>query len=143
MTESEGEAPMAKPKLLSGGNPQIPKGYGEAPVQAWLDAVPGWKQAICRRIDRLVSETVPEVRKAVKWNSPLYGMEPDHYFLSFHCFDDYVKIAFHKGAQFAPMPPVSSKQADIRYLHVHEGDELGTQFTDWVKQASCLPGEKM
>ena len=137
-----------KPRILSGGNPQIPKGHGEEPVRAWLDAVPktgpgGWKHAACRRIDQLVSETVPEVRKAVKWNSPLYGMEEDRYFLSFHCFDRYVKIAFHNGGQLDPQPPEKSKHPDVRYLHVREGDELGAQFADWVKQASRLPGEKM
>lgn len=132
-----------KPRLLSGGNPQIAKGYGEAPVKAWLDAVPGWKQAVCRRIDKLVSETVTGVNKAVKWNSPLYGMAEGEYFLSFHCFDRYVKIAFHNGGSLDPPPPERSKYPNIRYLHVHEGDELGAQFTDWVKQASKLPGEKM
>lgn len=134
---------MAKPKLLSGGNPQIPKGYGEKPVRDYLAAVPGWKQAVCRRIDKLVSEAVPGVRKAVKWNSPLYGMEEGEYFLSFHCFDRYVKIAFHNGGKLDPRPPERSKHPNIRYLHVREGDELGEQFTDWVRQASALPGEKM
>lgn len=131
------------PKLLSGGNPQIPLGYGDAPVQAYIAAVPGWKRDACRRIDAAVTAAVPGVRKAVKWNSPLYGMEEDHYFLSFHCFDRYVKVAFHNGAELDPPPPVGSKQPKVRYLHVEEGDALGDRFTDWVKQASRLPGEKM
>lgn len=131
------------PKLLSGGNPQIPKGYGEGPVQAYLAAVPGWKQAVCCRIDTLVTEAVPDVQKAVKWNSPLYGMEGHGYFLSYHCFDRYVKVAFHNGGQLDPLPPEKSKHPNTRYLNVREGDELGDQFVDWVKQASRLPGERM
>ena len=138
---------MPQPKLLSGGNPQIPKGYGEAPVQAWLDAVPGWKQAVCRRIDAIVTEQVPGVCKAIKWNSPLYGpndpAQRDHWFLSFHCYDKYVKVTFFKGGQLEPPPPEKSKYPAIRHFHVCEGDELGDQFADWVRQASKLPGEKM
>ena len=138
-----------KRKLLSGGNPQIPKGYGEGPVRDWLDAVPdtgpgGWKHGVCRRIDAIVSEEVPGVMKAVKWNSPLYGCEEDRYFLSFHCFDNYVKIAFHTGSALDPLPPVGSKQKAVRYLHATEGGpELDAQFADWVRQAAALPGEKM
>lgn len=132
-----------KPKLLSGGNPQIPKGYGEAPVQAWLDAVPGWKQAACRQIDAIVSAEVPGVRKAVKWNSPFYGTEPDHYFLSYHCFDFYVKVTFFRGAELAPPPAETSKYPLVRYHHVREGDALGERFAGWVRQAAALPGEKL
>lgn len=132
-----------KPKLLSGGNPQIPKGYGDAPVRAYLDAVPGWKQAVCRRIDAVVSETVPGVEKAVKWNSPFYGREKDSWFLSFHCFDKYVKVTFFQGARLDPPPAETSKYPAVRYHHVKEGDELGEQFAGWVRQASKLPGEKM
>ena len=136
-----------KPALLSGGNPQIPKGYGEGPVQAYIAAMPGWKRAVGTRIDALIAQTVPGVKKAVKWNSPLYGAPdapPDHWFLSFHCFDRYVKLAFHRGTALDPPPPVASKQKDVRYFHVHEGDKIDeAQFTDWVKQASMLPGEKM
>ena len=139
----ETKASGNKPKLLSGGNPQIPKGYGDAPVQAYLDAVPGWKQAVCRRIDAIVSEAVRGVAKAVKWNSPFYGMEKDCWFLSFHCFDRYVKVTFFHGAELDPPPADRSKYPAVRYHHVHEGDELGRQFADWVKQASNLPGEKM
>lgn len=141
--KSEREQSAKKPTLLSGGNPQVPLGYGDEPVQAYINAVPGWKQNVCRQIDRVITEQVPAVNKAVKWNSPLYGLEQDRYFLSYHCFDRYVKVAFHKGALLDPTPPGRSKQAHIRYLDVHEHDELGKQFTDWVRQASKLPGEKM
>ena len=134
---------MTRPKLLSGGNPQIPKGYGEAPVRAYLDAVPGWKQAACRRIDAIVSEEVPGVEKAVKWNSPFYGLEKDCWFLSFHCFDKYVKVTFFRGADLSPPPAQTSKYPAVRYHHVREGDELGERFAHWVRQASKLPGEKL
>ena len=134
---------MTRPKLLAGGNPQIAKGYGEAPVRAYLDAVPGWKQAACRRIDAIVSGVVPGVEKAVKWNSPFYGMEKDCWFLSFHCYDRIVKVSFYKGAELTPVPEVTSKFPMIRYHHVHEGEELGDRFADWVRQASRLPGVKM
>lgn len=133
--------------LLSGGNPQIPKGYGDAPVQLYIAAMPGWKREVGRRIDGIIERAVPDVQKAVKWNSPLYGAPdapPDHWFLSYHCFDAYVKVAFHRGAALEPQPPVASKQKDVRYFHIHEGDMLDeTQFADWVKQACRLPGEKM
>ena len=131
--------------LLSGGNPQIPKGYGDKPVQAYLDAIPvKWKQDVSRRIDKLIEKTVPGVLKAVKWNTPMYGMEPDHYFLGFHMFDRYVKVSFNFGAKLTPMPPGTSKQANVRYLDIHEDDAFDeAQFSDWVKQASQLPGEKL
>jgi hypothetical protein len=133
------------PVLLSGGNPQIPKGYGDAPVQAYVAAMPGWKSAVGRRIDAIIERVVPAVRKAVKWNSPLYGAPDDEgWFLSYHCFDRYIKIAFHRGAALDPPPPVASKQKDIRYYHIHEEDGIDEdRFADWVKQASELPGEKM
>ncbi len=132
-----------QPKLLSGGNPQIPKGDGDRPVQAYIAAMPGWKRAVGRRIDDLVVAAVPDVQKAVKWNSPFYGLEGQGWFLSLHCFTNYVKVTFFRGASLRPAPPVESKYADVRYLHVHEGDELDGQFSDWVKQAAALPGEKM
>ncbi len=133
-----------KPALLSGGNPQIPKGYGAAPVQAYLAAMPGWKQTVGRRLDALIVRTVPGVRKAVKWNTPLYGVEEGKWFLSYHCFDRYVKVAFFRGASLRPPPPGPSKSKDVRYLDIHEDDEFDeTQIADWVKQASRLPGEKM
>ena len=135
----------AKPKLLSGGNPQIPKGDGDAPVQAYIGAMPGWKRDVGRRLDALVERIVPGVRKAVKWNTPFYGA-PDRegWFLSYHCFDRYVKVAFFRGASLDPVPPVASKHAEVRYVHIHEQDEWDEALlADWVRQASALPGEKM
>ena len=135
------------PVLLSGGNPQIAKGYGEAPVAAYIAAVPGWKREVVRRLHALVTETVPGVRKAVKWNSPFYGAPgaaKNTWFLSFHCFAKYVKVAFFRGAALTPPPPVASKQAEVRYLDIREDDPFDeAQFAAWVKEASELPGEKM
>lgn len=132
------------PKLLSGGNPQIAKGYGDAPVEAYIAAMPGWKSDIGRRLDALVTRTVPGLEKAVKWNSPFYGVEKDRWFLSFHCFAKYVKVAFFRGASLDPVPPVGSKHKDVRYLHIGEDGAFDeAQLTAWVKQASRLPGEKM
>ena len=134
----------AKPALLSGGNPQIAKGYGDAPVQAYIAAMPGWKRDVGRRLDALVVRTVPGVRKAVKWNTPLYGMEDHAWFLSFHCFTRYVKVAFFRGALLRPVPPGQSKTKSTRYFHIHEDDPLDeAQLAAWVKQASQLPGERM
>ena len=134
----------AKPKLLSGENPQIAKGYGDAPVRAYIAAVPGWKRDVARRVDAIVSRTVPGVRKAVKWNSPLYGVEAQTWFLSMHCFTSYVKVAFFRGASLSPLPPGESKQKHVRYLDIHEHDALDeAQLAAWVKHASELPGEKM
>ena len=131
-------------KLLSGGNPQIAKGYGEAPVQAYIAAMPGWKRSVGARLDALITQAVPNVSKAVKWNSPLYGMEGQGWFLGVHVFERYVKLAFFKGATLEPPPPVGSKQKDVRYFHIHEDDVLDeARFSDWVKQASAQPGEKM
>ncbi|WP_020179478.1 DUF1801 domain-containing protein [Methylopila sp. M107] len=132
------------PRLLSGGNPQIPKGFGDAPVQAYIAAMPGWKSALGARIDALVAEAVPGVSKAVKWNSPFYGVEDDGWFLSLHCFAKYVKVAFLNGGSLDPLPPGASKHAQVRYLDIRETDGLDeAQFVDWVRQASRLPGEKM
>ena len=133
-----------KPRLLSGGNPQIPKGYGNAPVRAYIDAMPGWKSAVGRRLDELIVEFVPDVEKAVKWNSPLYGIENEGWFLGFHCLTKYLKVAFFRGAALHPLPPGTSKQAEVRYLDIYE-DRLfdKAQFADWVRQASVLPGERM
>jgi hypothetical protein len=138
----------AKPALLSGGNPQIAKGYGDAPVQAYIAAMPGWKRAIGRRLDALIVRTVPGVRKAVKWNSPFYGIEgqgeENGWFLSFHCFTKYVKVTFFRGMSLRPVPPGASKHKDVRYLDIHQDDQLDeAQFAAWVKQASLLPGERM
>lgn len=135
---------MSGPKLLAGGNPQIAKGYGDAPVRAYLDAMPAWKQDIGRRLDALIVETVPGVAKAVKWNSPFYGVEQGSWFLSFHCFDRYVKVTFFKGAQLTPPPPGASKMKDVRYLDIKEGAfPEEAQLADWIAQASRLPGERM
>lgn len=135
---------MERRKLLSGGNPQIPKGDGDAPVQAYLAAMPGWKREVGRQLDALITRTVPGVHKAVKWNSPLYGMEGDGWFLSFHCFDRYIKIAFFRGASLNPVPPVASRQKAVRYVHIHEDDVIDEpQLIRWVEQASRLPGERM
>ena len=132
---------MAKVKLLAGGNPQIAKGEGDAPVQAYIAAMPGWKSDVGRRIDALIARTVPDVRKAVKWNSPFYGVEGRGWFLNFHCFTRYIKVAFFRGASLQPVPPGKSKHEEVRYLDIHEGEELDeAQFTEWVKQASQLPG---
>ena len=133
----------AKPKLLSGGNPQIAKAYGDAPVQAYIAAMPGWKREVGRRLDALIVRAVPGVKKAVKWNSPFYGVEDGVWFLSFHCFTNYVKVAFFRGASLRPVPPGTSKQKHVRYLDVYEGAFDEAQFTAWVKQASRLPGEKL
>ncbi len=133
-----------KPALLSGGNPQIPKAYGDAPVQAYIAAMPGWKSDVGRRLDALIELAVPGVYKAVKWNSPFYGIEGEGWFLSLHCFTRYVKVAFFRGASLDPVPPGSSKQKEVRYLDIHEGEDIDeARFANWVKQASQLPGEKM
>jgi hypothetical protein len=119
-------------------------GYGNAPVRAYIAAMPGWKRTVGRKLDALISKAVPSVSKAVKWNSPFYGLEGDGWFLSFHCFDKYVKVAFFKGAQLTPLPPGASKQKQVRYLDIREDDEIDEkQFVAWVKQASRLPGERM
>ena len=131
------------PVLLSGGNPQIAKGYGDAPVQAYIAAMPGWKSDVGRRLDALIERTVPGVQKAVKWNSPFYGIEGDGWFLSFHCFTKYIKVAFFRGASLRPCPPGESKHKEVRYLDIYEDELDEAQFVDWVKQASELPGERM
>ena len=130
--------------LLSGGNPQIAKGYGDAPVQAYIAAMPGWKRDLGRRLDAIIVRTVPEVQKAVKWNSPLYGVEGEGWFLGLHVFKTYIKVAFFRGASLSPVPPGVSKSEDTRYLDIRETDPFDeAQFAAWVKQASQLPGEKM
>lgn len=140
MTDKKPDGPV----LLSGGNPQIAKGEGDAPVQAYIAAMPGWKSEAGRRLDALVVRTVPDVHKAVKWNSPFYGMKEEGWFLSYHCFEIYIKVAFFRGAKLKPMPPVESKSQDTRYVHIHEQDDVDeVQLADWIRQASQLPGEKM
>jgi len=134
----------AKPTLLAGGNPQIAKADGDAPVQAYIAAMPGWKRDVGRRLDALIVRTVPGVRKAVKWNTPFYGIEGQGWFLGIHCFTKYVKVAFFRGTSLRPVPPGESKSKDTRYLDIHEDDQLDeAQLAAWVKQASQLPGERM
>src|SRR5687767_2947513 len=140
-TKSKGPAAAAKPALLSGGNPQIAKAYGDAPVQAYIAAIPGWKRDVGRRLDALIVRIVPDVRKAVKWNSPFYGIEGQGWFLNFHCFTNYVKVAFFRGASLRPLPPGASKHKDVRYLDIHEDDEFDERLlAGWIRQASELPG---
>lgn len=132
---------VEEPRLLSGGNPQIPKGDGDAPVQAYLTAMPGWKREIGRRMDALVEQTVPDIRKAVRWNSPWYGVEGFGWFLTFHCFTRYVKVTFLYGADLDPVPPVSSKDEHARHLHVHEDEAPDEEtFISWIRQAAERPG---
>jgi hypothetical protein len=134
----------AKPKLLSGGNPQIAKADGDAPVQAYIAAMPGWKSDVGRWLDAIIVRTVPDVHKAVKWNTPFYGVEGQGWFLGFHCFTNYVKVSFFRGTSLRPVPPGPSKQKEVRYLDIHEDDQLDEAlFADWVKQASQLPGERL
>lgn len=130
--------------LLSGGNPQIAKGEGDAPVQAYILSMPGWKQDVGRRLDVLIVRTVPGVKKAVKWNSPFYGLEGEGWFLSLHCFTKYVKVAFFRGALLKPIPPGQSKSKETRYFDIREDDEIDeAQLADWIRQASLIPGERM
>lgn len=130
-----------KPRLLSGGNPQIPMADGDAPVQAYIAAMPGWKRDAGRRLDALIGRTVPGVRKAVKWNSPFYGVEDHGWFLSFHTFTNYIKVTFFRGTSLRPIPPVGSKDPNARYFHVHEDDELDEELVArWIRQAAALPG---
>jgi len=142
-----------KPRLLSGGNPQIAKADGDAAVQAYIAAMPGWKRDVGRRLDALIGRTVPGVRKAVRWNSPFYGVEGGDgegsagaggWFLGFHCITKYVKVAFFRGASLRPLPPVESRQKNVRYFHIHEHDALDEALVaSWIRQASKLPGEKL
>ena len=134
----------SKTVLLSGGNPQIAKADGDAPVQAYIAAMPGWKRKVGRQLDGLIVSALPTVRKAVKWNSPFYGVEGRGWFLSFHVFTNYVKVAFFSGTSLRPLPPGESKQKTVRYLDIHKDDHIDeAQFASWVKQASKLPGEFM
>jgi hypothetical protein len=150
-TQRQTKASLKKPKagakakpapvLLSGGNPQIAKADGDAPVQAYIAAMPGWKRATGKRLDALIVRSVPGVRKAVKWNSPFYGVEGQGWFLGIHCFTKYIKVAFFRGTSLRPLPPVESKDPDARYFHIHEDDELDEeQMASWIRQAAALPG---
>lgn len=134
---------MTEPKLLSGGNPQIPKGDGDGPVQAYIAAMPGWKRGVGEAIDRIVAQVAPDASKAVKWNTPFYGTAPGEWFLAFHCFERYVKVTFFKGTALDPVPPETSKQADVRYAHIHEDGFDEAAFAEWVRQASVLPGARV
>ena len=133
-----------KPKLLSGGNPQIPKGDGDGPVQDYIAAMPGWKRELGEYLDKLIVRTVPKVRKAVKWNQPFYGNEGDGWFLAFRCYTKYVQLQFFRGASLDPAPPKGSKHPEVRYVDIHEDDELDdARLASWIEQASRLPGERM
>ena len=132
------------PKLLSGGNPQIPKGEGEAPVRAYIAAMPEWKRAVGERLDELIVRTVPDVHKGVKWNQPFYGHEGEGWFLSFRCYTKYVQVQFWQGTSLDPVPPKPSKHDEVRYLDIHEDDELDEdQLRSWIEQAGRLPGAKV
>ena len=132
------------PRLLSGGNPQIPKGDGDAPVQAYIAAMPGWKRALGEHLDQLITRTAPDVHKAVRWNQPFYGNEGDGWFMAFRCFTNHVQLQFFRGSSLEPTPPKASKHAEVRYLDVHEDDDLDVeQLVSWIEQASRLPGEHL
>jgi hypothetical protein len=134
----------AEPVLLAGGNPQIAKADGDAPVQAYIAAMPGWKSDVGRDLDTLIARTVPGVHKAVKWNQPFYGHEGEGWFLAFRCYTNYVQLQFFRGTSLDPVPPKASKHDEVRYFDIHEDDELDeAQLVDWVKQASRLPGERL
>jgi hypothetical protein len=140
-TQSKSRARKPRVVLLSGGNPQIAKAEGDAPVQAYIAAMPGWKRDLGKRLDALIVRTLPNVRKAVKWNSPMYGIEGQGWFLGLHTFTHYVKVAFFRGSSLRPVPPGPSKDKDTRYIDIHEDDELDeAQMAAWVKQAAALPG---
>jgi hypothetical protein len=136
---SKSAAKSKKPRLLSGGNPQIAKADGDAPVRAYIAAVPGWQRAVCKRLDALVGKVVPNVKRAVKWNSPFYGIEGQGWFMSFHVFARYVKVTFFRGTSLEPAPKGGvSKEA--RWIDVHEDDLDEAQLTKWLKQAAAIPG---
>lgn len=136
--------PAPEPKLLAGGNPQIPKGDGDAPVQAYIAAMPGWKHDVGRHLDTLITRLVPHVRKAVRWNTPFYGVDGQGWFLSYHCFTKYVKVTFHRGTSLDPLPPGTSKHPHVRYLDIREDDPLDeTHLADWITQAANQPGDPL
>ena len=140
-SKAKRRAAAGKPRLLSGGNPQIAKADGDAPVQAYIAAMPGWKRDLGRRLDALIERTVPGVHKAVKWNSPFYGVEGRGWFLNLHTFTKYVKVAFFRGTSLHPVPPGESKHEEVRYLDIHENDQLDeAQLATWIRQAAALPG---
>ncbi len=131
----------AKPRLLAGGNPQIAMADGDAPVQAYIAAMPGWKRDVGRRLDALIVRTVPGVRKAVKWNSPFYGIHGQGWFLAIRCLTKYVKVGFFRGTSLLPLPAGESKQKEVRYLDIHEHAQLNEELlTSWIRQAASIPG---
>lgn len=135
------EEAAPQPRLLSGGNPQIAKGDGDEPVQAYITAMPEWKQDVGRQLDALIERAVPEVRKGVRWNQPMYGVEDQGWFVSFRCFTRYVKVTFFKGSQLEPPPPVTFKDTDARAFHIEDDDELDeAQVLEWMRQAAAIPG---
>ncbi len=140
---TSGEA-GAGPRLLSGGNPQIPKGEGDGPVQDYIAAMPGWKRSVGEQLDSLIGRVVPDVHKAVKWNQPFYGLAGEGWFMAYRCFNRYIKVTFFRGTSLDPVPPESSKVPETRYFHIHENDDLDEpRFASWIEQASNLPGEKL
>ncbi len=142
--DTAAEQASDKPRLLTGGNPQIAKADGDAPVQAYIAAMPGWKSDVGRRLDELVMRAVPKVRKAVRWNTPFYGIEGRGWFLGYNCFTKYIKVTFLNGGALRPLPPVESKHEQVRYFHIFEDDQLDEeQLASWIKQASELPGEDL
>ena len=141
---AESAQPGSGPRLLAGGNPQIPKGEGDGPVQDYIAAMPGWKRELGEYLDSLIVRAVPDVHKAVKWNNPLYGLEGDGWFLAFRCYTRYVQLTFFRGQSLDPIPPKGSKHPEVRYFDIHEDDDLDEhQLVSWVEQAASLPGEKM
>jgi hypothetical protein len=133
-----------EPKLLSGGNPQIPKGEGDRPVQACIAAMPGWKRAVGEQLHALIVRAVPDVHRAVKWNQPFYGNEGDGWFVAFRCYTKYVQVQFFRGRSLDPMPPKASEHGEVRYLDIHEDDDVDeAQLVSWIEQASALPGERL
>lgn len=139
--KDSGSSKVDKPRLLSGGNPQIPKGDGAAPVRAYISAMPGWKSDVGHNLDELIVRTVPDVRKAVRWNSPFYSVEGQDWFLSYHCFTNYIKVTFFQGSSLKPVPPVEGKDKNARYFHIHEDDQFDEELVmSWITQAAALPG---
>ena len=134
-----GKAKPKEPALLTGGNPQIAKADGDAAVQAYIKAMPGWKRDIGRRLDALIVDNVPDVRKAVKWNSPFYGLQGQGWLVSFHTFTNYVKVTFFQGISLQPPPPGGTSK-EARWVDVHEDDLDEAQLATWLKQAAALPG---